>query len=75
MLNFWSRKEVANYLCVKTDSINGYALPPPDAQIGSHKGWMPATIKNWQRSRPGRGNWHAALSHRNRSTQKPTDTD
>ena len=57
MLKFWSRKEVAEFLGVKTDSINGYDLPPPDAQIGTHRGWIPDTIKNFKQSRPGRGNW------------------
>lgn len=57
MLKFLSRKEVAQRLGVKTDSINGYDLPEPDAAIGTHRGWMPATIDEWRATRPGRGNW------------------
>jgi hypothetical protein len=56
-LEFWGRKEVAEYLGVKTDSINGYELPPPDAMVGTHRGWWPQTIKDWAAARPGRGNW------------------
>lgn len=57
MLRFLSRKEVAEELGVKTDSINGYDLPDPDALIGTHRGWLPETIKRFKASRPGRGNW------------------
>lgn len=57
MMKFWGRKEVATFLGVKTDSINGYDLPEPDAEIGQHRGWMPETIKKWKETRPGRGNW------------------
>lgn len=60
MMKFWSRKEVADFLGVKTDSINGYDLPEPDAAIGTHRGWMPDTIKRWRETRPGRGNWGKA---------------
>lgn len=57
MLKFLSRADVAKRLGVKTDSINGYDLPAPDAEIGTHRGWLPETIDRWRLSRPGRGNW------------------
>lgn len=57
MLRFLSRREVAEYLGVKTDSINGYDLPDPDAVIGTHRGWLLDTIQKFKDSRPGRGNW------------------
>lgn len=57
MIKFWSRADVARFLGVKTDSINGYDLPDPDAMIGKHRGWIPKTIEEWDESRPGRGNW------------------
>lgn len=57
MFKFLSRKEVAALLGVKTDSINGYDLPEADAEIGTHRGWMPETIERWKAERPGRGNW------------------
>lgn len=56
-MKFLSRKEVAQRLGVKTDSINGYDLPEPDAVIGTHRGWLPETIDRWRAMRPGRGNW------------------
>lgn len=56
-LKFLGRKEVADRLGVKTDSLNGYDLPDPDALIGTHRGWLPATIDQWSAERPGRGNW------------------
>jgi hypothetical protein len=56
-MKFLSRKEVAERLGVKTDSINGYDLPEPDATIGTHRGWLPETIDRWRAMRPGRGNW------------------
>jgi len=57
MLKFLGRKEFALRLGVKTDSLNGYDLPPADAIIGTHRGWLPETVEKWKRSRPGRGNW------------------
>lgn len=59
---FWGRAEVAKFLEVKTDSLNGYQLPDPDAVIGKHRGWDPETIKKWQQDRPGRGNWNGRKS-------------
>lgn len=56
-IRLWGRKEVAQFLGVKTDSINGYDLPEPDGWIGGHRGWLPQTIKDWAENRPGRGNW------------------
>lgn len=73
MSEFWGRKEVADYLEVKTDSINGYALPVPDVRIGNHRGWFPETIKKWAKKRPGHGNWDRAAG-KNRPYM-PTDED
>lgn len=56
-MRLWGRKEVAEYLGVKTDSINGYPLPEADEMIGTHRGWYPDTIIEWNKRRPGRGNW------------------
>lgn len=58
MMKFLGRKGVAERLGVKTDSINGYDLPEPDAIIDSHRGWLPETIDAWRATRPGRGNWN-----------------
>ena len=54
---YLSRPEVAKRIGVKTDTLNRYKLPDPDAQIGVRQvGWLPATIDAWNASRPGRGN-------------------
>lgn len=29
-------------------------LPAPDARLGGNPGWLPATIKKWQRARNAR---------------------
>lgn len=49
--------EVAERIGVKgRRGIRGYKLPPADAKIGIHLGWLPATIDAWHARRPGRGN-------------------
>lgn len=62
MFRFLSRKEVAQMLGVKTDSINGYDLPEADAMIGTHRGWLQESIEKFKANRPGRGNWKAEKS-------------
>lgn len=57
---FLGRAEVAEYLGYSSvNSLSRIKLPPPDAQIGTHRGWLPSTIDEWNRTRPGRGNWGA----------------
>lgn len=60
------RKELTTYLTasefaarigVKTDTLNRYTLPEPDAMIGRTRGWLPETVDAWNASRPGKGNW------------------
>jgi predicted DNA-binding transcriptional regulator AlpA len=52
---YLSRPEVAERIGVKTDTLNRYRLPEPDAQIGARQvGWLPATIDAWNASRPSR---------------------
>jgi hypothetical protein len=36
-------------------TLSRYRLPEPDAMIGTVRGWRPATINEWNASRPGRG--------------------
>ena len=36
------------------DYVSGY-LPAPDARVGRTYGWLPETIDDWNRNRPGRG--------------------
>lgn len=55
---FLGRTEVAEYLGLKSvRSLTKIKLPPPDALIGPHKGWLPETIDEWNEHRPGRGRW------------------
>lgn len=55
-IRYLSRAEVAERIGVKPDTLSRYKLPEPDATIGSTRGWLPATIDQWNSSRPGRGN-------------------
>jgi predicted DNA-binding transcriptional regulator AlpA len=52
---YLSRTEVAERIGVKPDTLGRYLLPAPDALIGGTRGWLPATIDEWNASRPGRG--------------------
>lgn len=55
---FLSRTEVAEYLgLTNVNSLSRIELPPADAQIGKTKGWLPSTIDDWCRGRPGPGRW------------------
>lgn len=54
---------VANHLGISPHTAKKYAdegrLPDPDAITGdgprATRGWLPATIDQWQANRPGRG--------------------
>src|SRR5699024_5833852 len=52
-IRYLSRREVAERIGVKPDTLSRYSLPPPDALVGARKGWLPATIDEWNTSRPG----------------------
>ncbi|AAQ12122.1 helix-turn-helix DNA binding domain protein [Mycobacterium phage Roscoe] len=55
---YLSRDEVAKRLGMKSvRSLSGIELPPPDVEVGKHKGWLPETIDAWHATRPGRGWW------------------
>jgi hypothetical protein len=55
---FLGRAEVARHLGLKgVHSLSRVQLPPPDAQIGPRKGWLPSTVDEWNARRPGRGRW------------------
>lgn len=56
---YLSRAEVARRIGLGPRSLSRIVLPPPDAAIGPYKGWLPATVDEWNESRPGRGNWGA----------------
>lgn len=52
---YLSVAEVAERIGVKNASAAGYRLPEPDALVGRTRGWLPETIDEWNRNRPGRG--------------------
>ena len=52
---YLSRSELARRIGVAATSISHYKLPPPDALVGTHRGWLPATVDRWHASRPGPG--------------------
>jgi hypothetical protein len=55
---YLSRSDIAERLGMKTvRSLSGIELPPHDAEVGIHKGWLETTIDAWHSERPGRG-WH-----------------
>jgi|688.fasta_scaffold1216790_2 hypothetical protein len=55
---YMGRAEVAAHLGLKSvRSLTRIKLPPPDAIIGPHKGWLKETIDEWNAARPGRGRW------------------
>lgn len=52
MKRYLSRREVAERVGVKPDTLGRYRLPEPDAMIGDVRGWLPATVDKWDASRP-----------------------
>lgn len=60
VMRFMSRTEVSEHLGLSSvNSLSRITLPPPDAVIGNHRGWLRSTIDQWQATRPGPG-WHGA---------------
>jgi hypothetical protein len=55
MIRYLSRAEVADRIHVRPATLSRYQLPEPDAMIGGHRGWLPATIDEWNAQRPGPG--------------------
>jgi len=59
VIRYLSLSEVADLLGLQTNTLKRYShegrLPPPDATIGTRRGWLEQTIHDWQRHRPGAG--------------------
>jgi hypothetical protein len=49
---YLSRKEFAERIGVRPDTLARYSLPEPDAYIGDTRGWTAATVDAWHASRP-----------------------
>jgi len=57
---YLGKNEMAKRLGLKdADSLKGMRMPPHDAVIGDRRGWLPETVDEWARTRPGRGRWGA----------------
>ncbi|NKR89685.1 hypothetical protein GS894_02825 [Rhodococcus hoagii] len=63
---YMSRVEFAERIGVQPGALSRYKLPPPDVVVGplngdgtiprgTVRGWLPATIDEWNANRPGRG--------------------
>lgn len=52
---YLSTSEFAARIGVHRHTLTKYKLPPPDALIGTVRGWLPETVDAWQARRPGRG--------------------
>lgn len=48
---YLSRKEFAERIGVKPDSLSNVDLPVPDALVGTVRGWLPGTVDRWQSKR------------------------
>ncbi|QGH80049.1 LamD-like protein [Gordonia phage NHagos] len=58
VVKYLSRSEVAERIGLKSvRSLSGMRLPPHDAEVGNHKGYLPENIDRWNETRPGRGRW------------------
>lgn len=58
-VRYLSLQDVAARIGVSRNTVQGYKLPEPDVIVGSdfnaRRGWLPETIDEWNRNRPGRG--------------------
>lgn len=63
---YLSRAQFAERIGVVPSALGRYKLPEPDVVIGpidadgtiprgTVRGWLPATVDEWQANRPGRG--------------------
>lgn len=62
-VRYLSRSEFAERIGVAASTLSRYKLPPADAIIGTVRGWLPATVDDWQANRPGSGARTDLVSH------------
>lgn len=70
-VRYLSRKQFAERIGIKPDSLARYTIPPPDALIGDVRGWLVSTVDAWNASRPsrvGRGTGHQVMPLLSRET-------
>lgn len=61
MTSYLNKSGIAYRLKVATSTVSRYRLPPPDATYIGARGieeglWLPETIDQWHKNRPGKGN-------------------
>ncbi len=66
---YLSRKEVAEHIGVKPDTLGRMRLPTADVVIGDVRGWRAQTIDAWNARRPGRGGWGTKHTRRPKQPQ------
>ncbi|MDO4888172.1 MAG: transcriptional regulator [Actinomycetaceae bacterium] len=58
-VRYLSATEAAARLGIRPASFHSYVrkglTPEPDALVGDVRGWLPETIDEWNKHRPGRG--------------------
>jgi uncharacterized membrane protein len=58
---WWTTSDVAAYLGVSLSTVSSYRMrgqmPAADNKLGRTQLWRPETIIQWEKERPGRGNW------------------
>jgi predicted DNA-binding transcriptional regulator AlpA len=74
--DWWSTENVATFLGVATSTVSAYVtrhqMPQPDRYIGRTRLWRPATIQEWQRTRPrSQADSGPAIEHQPPSSQGP----
>lgn len=59
MTTYLSSSEAAARIGIKHGTFCSYRrqgrTPAPDARIGKTEGWLPGTIDEWNKNRPGQG--------------------
>lgn len=59
MKELMSLAEVAEMLGIKPESVTRYLtggrFPEPDKRFGRYPAWYKSTIRDWQKTRPGKG--------------------
>jgi predicted DNA-binding transcriptional regulator AlpA len=58
-LDWWTTSDAAEYCGMSDQTWRTYIsrgqAPAPDVRIGGKPLWRPATVREWQAARPGRG--------------------
>lgn len=72
---YLSSAEFAARIGVVPSALAKYKVPPPDALIGTIRGWKVATVDKWQEQRPGRGWRKGTGEYKPRRRMRPAQRD